>query len=102
MGNSLIVGGAKMGMDVRHLRAEGPLAARRTSSSSARRSPRRPGAKITITDDPAVGVKGVDYLYTDVWVSMGEDKSVWDERMKLLKPYQVNAAPRQEDRQPAA
>ena len=50
------------------------------------------GARITITDDPAEGVKGVDYLYTDVWVSMGEDKSVWDERVKLLKPYQVNAA----------
>ena len=50
------------------------------------------GARITLTDDPAEGVKGVDYLYTDVWVSMGEDKSVWDERVKLLKPYQVNAA----------
>ena len=49
------------------------------------------GARITLTDDPAEGVKGVDYLYTDVWVSMGEDKSVWDERVKLLKPYQVNA-----------
>jgi len=49
------------------------------------------GAKITITDDPAEGVKGVDYLYTDVWVSMGEDKSVWGERIDLLKPYQVNA-----------
>ena len=49
------------------------------------------GARITVTDDPAEGVKGADYLYTDVWVSMGEDKSVWAERIKLLKPYQVNA-----------
>ena len=49
------------------------------------------GARITITEDPAEGVKGVDYVYTDVWVSMGEDKSVWDERVKLLLPYQINA-----------
>ena len=50
------------------------------------------GARITLTEDPDEGVKGVDFLYTDVWVSMGEDKSVWDERVKLLKPYQVNAS----------
>ncbi len=50
------------------------------------------GAKVTLTDKPAQGVAGVDFLYTDVWVSMGEDASVWDERVKLLKPYQVNAA----------
>jgi ornithine carbamoyltransferase len=49
------------------------------------------GARLTITDDVAEGVKGVDYLYTDVWVSMGEPASVWEERVKLLKPYQVNA-----------
>ncbi len=49
------------------------------------------GARITLTDDPGEGVKGVDYLYTDVWVSMGEEKSVWDERVALLKPYQVNS-----------
>ena len=58
------------------------------------------GAQITLTDDPAEGVKGVDFLYTDVWVSMGEDKSVWDERVKLLKPYQVNADLVKLDRQP--
>ena len=46
---------------------------------------------MTITGDVATGVKGADYLYTDVWVSMGEPASVWDERIKLLKPYQVNA-----------
>jgi ornithine carbamoyltransferase len=48
------------------------------------------GAKITVTDNVAEGVKGVDFLYTDVWVSMGEPDSVWGERIKLLKPYQVN------------
>ena len=48
------------------------------------------GAKITITDNVDEAVKGVDYLYTDVWVSMGEPDSVWEERIKLLKPYQIN------------
>jgi ornithine carbamoyltransferase len=48
------------------------------------------GARITLTEDPAEGVKGVDFLYTDVWVSMGEDPSVWEQRVKLLTPYQVN------------
>ena len=48
------------------------------------------GARLTITENVEEGVKGVDYLYTDVWVSMGEAKEVWDERIKLLKPYQVN------------
>ena len=49
------------------------------------------GAKLTITEDPAEGVKGVDYLYTDVWVSMGEPKEVWAERIELLTRYQVDA-----------
>ena len=49
------------------------------------------GARITLTDDPGEGVAGVDFLYTDVWVSMGEAASAWDERVKLLRPYQVNA-----------
>jgi ornithine carbamoyltransferase len=91
MGDSLLVGGAKMGMDVRlcgpkHLWPDKELVA--TAKSVAKET----GAKVTLTDDPKVGVKGVDFLYTDVWVSMGEDASVWDERVKLLKPYQVNAA----------
>ena len=50
------------------------------------------GARITITDDVDAGVKGCDFLYTDIWVSMGEPDSVWKERIDLLKPYQVNAA----------
>ncbi|MDE6440984.1 MAG: ornithine carbamoyltransferase subunit F, partial [Bacteroidales bacterium] len=50
------------------------------------------GAKITLTEKVNEGVKGVDFLYTDVWVSMGEPEAVWAERIKLLKPYQINAA----------
>jgi ornithine carbamoyltransferase len=50
------------------------------------------GARVTITDDTAVAVKDVDFIHTDVWVSMGEPKEVWKERIKLLTPYQVNAA----------
>ena len=49
------------------------------------------GARLTLTADVDEGVSGVDFLYTDVWVSMGEDKSVWEERIELLRPYQVNA-----------
>jgi len=48
------------------------------------------GAKITITDDPEAAVKGVDFIHTDIWVSMGEPKEVWDERIAALLPYQVN------------
>jgi ornithine carbamoyltransferase len=48
------------------------------------------GGKITVTDDVAGGVKGADVLYTDVWVSMGEPDGVWEERIKLLMPYQIN------------
>jgi ornithine carbamoyltransferase len=48
------------------------------------------GARLTLTESVDEGVKGVDYLYTDVWVSMGEAKEVWDERIKMLKPYQIN------------
>ena len=90
MGDSLLVGGAKLGMDVR-LCAPKALWPTDDLVAECRRIADDTGARITITDDPAVGVKGVDYLYTDVWVSMGEDKSVWDERVKLLLPYQVNA-----------
>jgi ornithine carbamoyltransferase len=56
----------------------------------ARRIAETTGARITHTDDVAKGVRGVDFLYTDVWLSMGESKDKWDERIKLLHPYQVN------------
>ena len=90
MGNSLMVGGCKLGMDVRLCAPreqwpEGELVD--ICSAIAAET----GARLTITDDVAEGVKGADYLYTDVWVSMGEPASVWEERIKLLKPYQVNA-----------
>jgi len=49
------------------------------------------GGKITLTESVDEGVSGVDFLYTDVWVSMGEDSAKWDERVDLLRPYQVNA-----------
>jgi ornithine carbamoyltransferase len=90
MGNSLLIGGAKMGMDVR-ICAPQYLWPQKDLLKQCKAIAKETGAKITITDDPAEGVKGADYLYTDVWVSMGEDKSVWEDRIKLLKPYQVNA-----------
>jgi ornithine carbamoyltransferase len=91
MGDSLLVGGAKLGMDVRLVSPESLWPAD-DLVATCRAIAEETGARITITDDPAEGVKDVDYLYTDVWVSMGEDKSVWDERVKLLLPYQVNSA----------
>ncbi len=90
MGNSLLIGGSKMGMDVR-ICAPKDLWPQKDLLDTCHEIAAETGAKITITDDPAEGVKDVDYLYTDVWVSMGEDKSVWEERINLLKPYQVNA-----------
>ncbi len=89
MGNSLMVGGCKLGMDVRlcgpkHQWPDDGLVA------ECRQIAADTGARLTLTDDVAEGVKDADYLYTDVWVSMGEPDSVWEERVKLLKPYQVN------------
>ena len=57
----------------------------------AERIAAKTGAQITITDDPGKAVKGVDFIHTDVWVSMGEPKGVWEERVRLLRPYQVDA-----------
>lgn len=90
MGNSLLIGAAKMGMD---FRAAAPKACQPSAElvKKAKEIAKETGAKITITDDVAKAVKGVDFLYTDVWVSMGEPDSVWAERIKMLKPYQVNA-----------
>ena len=90
MGNSLMVGGCKLGMDVRlcapkHLWPEEDLVAQ------CREIAAETGARLTLTEDVAEGVKGADYLYTDVWVSMGEPAEVWEERVKQLMPYQVNA-----------
>jgi ornithine carbamoyltransferase len=89
--NSLLVGGAKLGMDVR-LCAPRSLWPADELVGTSRAIAAETGARITLTEDPAEGVAGIDFLYTDVWVSMGEDPSVWEERIRLLKPYQVNGA----------
>jgi ornithine carbamoyltransferase len=89
--NSLLIGGAKLGMDVR-LCAPPSLWPAADLVATADEIAATTGARITITEEPAVGVAGVDYLYTDVWVSMGEDPAVWEDRIGLLRPYQVNAA----------
>ena len=91
MGNSLLVGGAKMGMDVRIV-APKALQPAAELVAECRRIAEETGARITITDDVDAGVKGCDFIYTDVWVSMGEPDEVWKERIALLKPYQVNAS----------
>ena len=91
MGNSLLVGGAKMGMDVRIV-APKALQPAKELVDKCMEIAKETGARITITDNPQEGVKGCDFLYTDVWVSMGEPAEVWAERIGLLKPYQVNAA----------
>jgi ornithine carbamoyltransferase len=90
MGNSLMVMGCKLGMDVR-LCAPEHLWPNEELVKTCRGIAEATGARLTLTADLDEGVNGVDYLYTDVWVSMGEDPSVWEERIKLLKPYQVNA-----------
>jgi ornithine carbamoyltransferase len=89
MGNSLMVGAAKMGMD---FRAAAPKACQPDEKlvATCKQIARETSAKITITDNIEKAVKDVDFLYTDVWVSMGEPAVVWAERIKLLKPYQVN------------
>lgn len=89
--NSLLVSAAMMGMDVRMI-APKELQPEADVVSQARALADKTGARITITDDAAEGVRGCDFIYTDVWVSMGEPKEVWDKRIKLLAPYQVNTA----------
>ena len=89
MGNSLMVMGCKMGMDVR-ICAPRSLWPAAELVATCREIAAETGARLLVTEDVAEGTKGVDYLHTDVWVSMGEAKEVWDERIKLLKPYQVN------------
>jgi ornithine carbamoyltransferase len=90
MGNSLLVTGAILGMDVRIV-APQLLWPSDDVVAIARRYAAESGARVTLTEDVAEGVRGVDFVHTDVWVSMGEAKEVWDERIRLLLPYQVNA-----------
>ncbi|WP_027707663.1 ornithine carbamoyltransferase [Zooshikella ganghwensis] len=89
MGHSLMIGAAKMGMDFRMAAPEGCRPDEKLVNV-AQEIAKTTGAKIMITDDVEAAVKNADFLYTDVWVSMGEADSVWEERIKLLKPYQVN------------
>lgn len=91
MGNSLMVGAAKMGMDYR---AVAPKSGHPDKAlvKKCLEVAKTTGAKITITEDVAKGVKGVDFIYTDVWLSMGEAASLWEKRIKEMLPYQVNKA----------
>ena len=90
MADSYLVGGAKLGMDVR-IASPKSLWPRDEIIELARSVAAETGATITLTDDVAEAVRGADFLLTDVWVSMGESDEVWAERIKLLTPYQVNA-----------
>ena len=90
MGNSLMVGGCKMGMDVRIV-APKALWPNPELVETCRKIAAETGATLTLTDDVDAGVKGCDFLYTDIWVSMGEPDEVWKERIAMLMPYQVNA-----------
>jgi ornithine carbamoyltransferase len=91
MGRSLLVMGALMGSDVR-LGGPSELHPPDDVVKIANDIAASTGARIMITSDPEEAVRGVDFVHTDVWVSMGEAKTVWDERVNLLKPYQVNRA----------
>jgi ornithine carbamoyltransferase len=91
MGNSLLLGGAVMGMDVK-LSAPKALWPADPVVAKAKRFASGSGARITVSDDPKASVAGCDFVYTDVWVSLGEPPAKWGERIALLKPYQVNGA----------
>ena len=91
MGRSLLVMGALMGSDVR-LAGPADLHPPKDVMQLAEEIAGRTGARITVTDNAAAAVDGVDFIHTDVWVSMGEAKDVWTDRARQLGPYQVNAA----------
>ena len=90
VGDSLMMGAAKMGMDIR---LAGPRQSwpREARVDQARAVARQTGARITLTEDAEAAVRGCDFLYTDVWVSMGESYDLWGERIELMLPYQVNS-----------
>ncbi len=89
MGNSLLMLGALCGCDVRII---GPkeLHPEAYVLKAAQHNAQRYGARVTVTDDPKKGTEGVDFVHTDVWVSMGEPADVWESRIKLLRDYQIN------------
>jgi ornithine carbamoyltransferase len=91
MGRSLLVMGAIMGSDVRicsPAELQPPEEVQRLAAERAAQS----GARVLVSDDPAEALPGADFIHTDVWVSMGEAEDVWQERVDLLRPFQVNAA----------
>lgn len=90
MGHSLLIVGCLLGMDVRIC---GPRSLWPSDEyrSIAEKLKEKSGARLTVTDEPEAAVQGADFIHTDVWVSMGEPKEVWKERIQLLTPYQVNA-----------
>ncbi|MEO8888462.1 MAG: ornithine carbamoyltransferase [Jatrophihabitantaceae bacterium] len=87
---SLLITGALLGMDVR-IAAPHELWPPADVIATAHELARSSGARILVTEDVALGVSGVDFVYTDVWVSMGESAEQWDERVALLRPYRVTA-----------
>jgi ornithine carbamoyltransferase len=89
MGNSLLIMGAIMGSDVRIISPKHLWPSQEVQDAANARAAET-GARVLLTEDPAEGLPGADFVHTDVWVSMGEPKEVWDERIALLKPYQVN------------
>jgi ornithine carbamoyltransferase len=91
MGNSLMIGAAKMGMDFRAAAPKKYWPAKELIDQ-CHAIAKETGAKILVTEDVNKAVKGVDFIYTDVWVSMGEAPSLWEERIKEMLPYQVNKA----------
>ena len=91
MGRSLLVNGALIGADVRIV-APRELMPDEECIAHARRIAEETGAKVTVTDNVDEGVAGVDFVHTDIWVSMGEPKDVWNERIEMLRDYQVNAS----------
>lgn len=89
MANALMIGAVKMGMDFR-IAAPTNLFPEEELVAKCQEVAKETGAKITLTDKVEIAVKDADVIYTDVWVSMGEPAEVWEERIKLLRPYQVN------------
>ncbi|UCF20297.1 MAG: ornithine carbamoyltransferase [Gemmatimonadota bacterium] len=87
--NSLLVGGSKLGMDVRLAGPEG-LWPNRALVERCQAWAAQSGGRILLTEDAGAGVRGADFLYTDVWLSMGEAAEKWAERIELLRPYQIN------------
>ncbi len=101
MGNSLMVGAAKMGMDFRAV-APKQMWPEEDLVNECLEIAKETGATITLTENVDEGVKGVDFVYTDVWVSMGEADEVWKDRIAMMLPYQVNAEMMQKTGNPKA